>query len=99
MHQRAIPLDDFPSAPPELDLFAIDIPREVLDLIPRAIAHEHGVIPVSRTSRKLVVALADPTDQIALDEVRERTGLEILVTVAAPRAINAALWRYYRGLV
>ena len=83
MHQRAIPLDDFP----EVDLFAINIRREVIDLIPRPLAHEHAVIPVNRIARKLVVALADPTDQQAID-ARDNSYGRAIANLQMVRSLN-----------
>jgi hypothetical protein len=83
---------------PMIDLASLHIPRDVIELVPFDLAHELRVVPVNRTARAMVVALADPTDTEAIARVREATGLDVLVAVATPGAVSAALWKYYRAV-
>lgn len=75
------------------------IPREIIDLVPFELAHAYRVVPVHRIAKKMVVALADPDDEEAIAEVEAFTGLEVLATIATDRAVNNALWRYYRRAI
>jgi type IV pilus assembly protein PilB len=63
------------------------IPPELVDLLPRDIAHNHKVIPISRLENKLFLAMADPLNVIALDDVKRITRLEITPLIASEKAI------------
>src|SRR5882672_3383341 len=53
------------------------IPPEISDLLPRDICHTHKVIPISRLENKLFLAMADPLNVLAIDDVRRITKLEV----------------------
>ncbi|MHB8709477.1 MAG: GspE/PulE/PilB domain-containing protein [Desulfuromonadales bacterium] len=82
----------FPCARPE-DLE--DIPRSTIDIISLELAENHKVIPVSVTGRKLTLAMADPRDIQAIDEIAFRTGYIILPMLALEVRLYFALERYY----
>ena len=67
---------------PLLDLAALDpawIQREVID---RRLVAKHHVIPVAKRHNRLVIALADPSDMRAIDEIRFQSGMQIELVVA-----------------
>ncbi|HEY5296790.1 MAG TPA: ATPase, T2SS/T4P/T4SS family [Verrucomicrobiae bacterium] len=75
-----------------LNVTPINLPRvaivsELVDLIPHDIAHNHKVIPISRLENKLFLAMADPLNVIALDDVKRITRLEIAPLIASEKAI------------
>src|SRR4051794_5046459 len=72
---------------PPINLARIGIPLEVADLLPRELAHSHKVVPVSRLENKLYLAMADPLNVLAIDDVRRITKLEISPMIASERAI------------
>src|ERR1051325_10850551 len=72
---------------PPVNLLRIGIPLEVADLLPRDVPHNHKVIPVSRLENKLFLAMADPLNVLAIDDVRRITKLEISPMIAAEKAI------------
>ena len=72
---------------PPINLSRISIVPEVADLLPRDIAHNHKVVPVSRLENKLFLAMADPLNVLALDDVRRITRLEVMPMIASERAI------------
>jgi type IV pilus assembly protein PilB len=72
---------------PPVNLPRISIPLEVADLLPRDIAQNHKVIAVSRLENKLFIAMADPLNVLALDDVRRITRLEVLPMIASEKAI------------
>jgi len=80
---------------PSVNLSDIDIPQEVIDLIPAKIAERHQCIPVNRSGSTLVVAMADPSNIYAIDDLRFSTGYDIEVVVASETAIEDALETYY----
>ncbi|HHW42822.1 MAG TPA: type II/IV secretion system protein [Desulfotomaculum sp.] len=68
---------------------------QLLSLVPEQLARRYKVIPLAREGRRLRVAMADPTNLMALDDLRLVTGLEIDPLLAGEREIEAALQRYY----
>jgi type IV pilus assembly protein PilB len=82
---------------PVVDPLTLDIPKEVLALIPQAIVQKHHLIPTSLTRSTLTVAMADPSNLIAINEVKFLTSYDVKVAVAAPSAIQQAVEKYYSG--
>jgi type IV pilus assembly protein PilB len=72
---------------PPINLGRVTVPPEIAELVPRDAAHSHRVIPVSRLENKLFLAMADPLNVLAIDDVRRITKLEIFPLIASERAI------------
>ena len=72
---------------PPINLARIAVPLEIADLLPRELAHSHKVVPVSRLENKLYLAMADPLNVLAIDDVRRITKLEISPMIASERSI------------
>src|SRR5205814_1156693 len=72
---------------PPVNLSRIGIPPEVADLVPREMATNHKVVPVSRLDNKLFLAMADPLNVLALDDVKRITKLEVSPLIASEKAI------------
>ncbi len=72
---------------PPINLSRIGIPNEVAGLIPREVAHNHKVLPVSRLENRLYLAMADPLNVLALDDVKRLTRLEVFPMIAPEKAI------------
>jgi len=72
---------------PPVNLSRVSIPLEVAELVPREVAHNHKVIPVSRLENKLFLAMADPLNVLAIDDVKRITHLEIAPLIASEKAI------------
>src|SRR2546430_4191886 len=72
---------------PPINLARIAIPLDIADLLPRELAHSHKVVPVTRLENKLFLAMADPLNILAIDDVRRITKLEISPMIASERAI------------
>jgi type IV pilus assembly protein PilB len=72
---------------PPINLARVTIPPELSDLLPREIAHNHKLVPVSRLENKLFLAMADPLNVLALDDVKRITHLEIAPLIASEKAI------------
>jgi hypothetical protein len=79
----------------KLDEVAID--RQVAALINARYAAQHRVVPISKSESGLVLAMDDPTDVVALDELRASTGCKIDVVISTRSAIVRALSRAYYG--
>ncbi|HVK75374.1 MAG TPA: type IV-A pilus assembly ATPase PilB [Kofleriaceae bacterium] len=80
---------------PAINLAEIEIDANVLKLIPKEICEKHQVIPVRRQGATLIVAMADPSNIYAIDELKFLTQYNIDPVVASDGAIEAALSRYY----
>src|SRR5579862_2796513 len=72
---------------PPVNLPRISIPLDVADLLPREVANNYKVIPVSRLENKLFLAMADPLNVLAIDDVRRITKLEVAALIASEKAI------------
>ena len=72
---------------PPVNLARTPIPVEIGDLLPRDMAMTHKVVPVARLGNKLFLAMADPLNVLAIDDVKRVTKLEIAPMIAAERAI------------
>lgn len=80
---------------PGLSENAID--PEVIHLIPRHVAERHGIVPLARENGSLLLAMVNPNDIIALDEVRQLTGCACRPLMFPQDEIRQAITRYYAG--
>ena len=76
-----------------LDLFSID--ASVLSLIPQEVAQKHSVLPLSRVGATLTLAMVDPTNVFAMDDVKFMTGLNVEPVVVAEGSVQQAIAKYY----
>jgi type IV pilus assembly protein PilB len=76
-----------------LDLFSID--PSVLSLIPQEVAQKHSVLPLSRVGATLTLAMVDPTNVFAMDDVKFMTGLNVEPVVVAEGSVQQAIAKYY----
>ncbi len=76
-----------------LDLFKID--EAVLRLIPQEVAQKYSVIPLSRVGATLTLAMVDPTNVFAMDDIKFMTGLNVEPVVVAEVSVQHAIAKYY----
>jgi len=76
---------------PPINLAKVHPSEEVASLIPKEIARTYKLAPVCKLAKKLFVAMADPMNVLALDDLRQRTKLEIIPMIATEKAIEDAL--------
>jgi type IV pilus assembly protein PilB len=76
-----------------LELFQID--TQVLHLIPQEVAQKYSVLPLSRVGASLTLAMVDPTNVFAMDDVKFMTGLNVEPVVVAEASIQQAIAKYY----
>ncbi len=72
---------------PPINLSRINIPLDISNLVPREIANNHKVVPVSRLDNRLYLAMADPLNVLALDDVKRITKLEVFPMIASEKSI------------
>ena len=75
--------------------FPEKIAPEIIKLIPGRIARKYGVLPIGRTIGSVTLAVADPTNLSALDDVAFMTGLKVVPAIASPSVIRKAIASYY----
>jgi type IV pilus assembly protein PilB len=80
---------------PVVDPLSLDIPREVLAIVPQALVLKHHLVPTSLVRSTLTLAMADPSNLMAINEVKFLTGYDVKVAVAAPTVIQHSIERYY----
>jgi type IV pilus assembly protein PilB len=79
-----------------LRLNKIEIPEEIVALVPEELAENHGVIPIKETQEGfLLVAMANPLDFNALDDLRFVTQRRISIAIAPESDIVKAIEKYY----
>ncbi len=78
-----------------IDLNSIEIPREVIKKVPAQIAKKYVLIPVGIENGRLKIAISDPTNIFAIDEVRFITGMNVVPLFSNERAIMRAIDKYY----
>jgi hypothetical protein len=82
---------------PYINLFEPEIPEAVIKTIKGDIAKKHHVVPVKKEGGALTLAMFDPLDIEAMDEVRFITGLNIKPSLAMGSEIKDAIKKYYDG--
>ena len=80
---------------PPINVSVFVVEPEILKLIPGALAKKHRVLPISRHENTLTVAMTDPTNLPALDDIRALAGLRIRPVLATPSELEKALAKYY----
>src|SRR6188768_4178457 len=78
-----------------LDLFQIE--AEVIKLISEDVALKYAVLPVSKAGATLTLAMADPTNVFAMDDIKFMTGLNVEPVIASETSIQLAVAKYYSG--
>jgi len=82
---------------PSITLSQLEIDPEVLKLVPAAIAKKYEVLPVRKMGNSLALAMADPTNVFALDDISFMTNLQVLPLVASQTAIKKSIDRNYES--
>jgi type IV pilus assembly protein PilB len=80
---------------PAINLKDFEIDPEVLKLIPKEVCEKHLVVPVNRAGASLIIAMADPANIFAVDEIKFVTGYNVETVVSSEVAIREAIERYF----
>ena len=84
---------------PQLDVRTVEVPPQVLKLVPQRLAEQFTVLPITtKEPKSLVLAMSDPSDLNAIDSVRFASGLHIEPVVASHSALRKAISDLYRRL-
>jgi type IV pilus assembly protein PilB len=80
---------------PSVNLELFDIEDSVIRLIPQEVAQKYSVLPLSRVGATLTLAMVDPTNVFAMDDIKFMTGLNIEPVVVAEASVQQAIAKYY----
>src|SRR3954470_3991385 len=80
---------------PAINLTQFEIDAGVIKLIPADTAHKYQIIPLSRAGATLTIAMTDPTNVFAMDDIKFMTGYNVEPVVASEAAVLEAILKYY----
>ena len=80
---------------PPINISKLNIPEDVASLISKQVARSYQVVPISRMGNTLTVAMADPLNVFALDDLRLMTGMEIQPVISNPEDVEEKLDELY----
>ncbi len=82
---------------PAVNLDEYEIDADILKIVSREVCEKHGIVPVSRTGSSLIVAMSDPTNLHAIDDIKFLSGYNVEPVVSSEAAIQSAIERYYNA--
>ena len=80
---------------PSINLTQFEIDSGIIKLIPSETAHKYQIVPLSRSGATLTIAMTDPTNVFAMDDIKFMTGYNVEPVVASETAVLEAIARYY----
>jgi type IV pilus assembly protein PilB len=80
---------------PSINLIQFEIDPGIIKLIPNETAHKYQIVPLSRAGATLTIAMVDPTNVFAMDDIKFMTGYNVEPVVASETAVFEAITRYY----
>src|SRR5258706_2110777 len=83
---------------PSIHLAKVEVDEAVVKLIPSEVAQKYLIMPVSRTGSTLTIAMVDPTNVFAMDDIKFMTGYNVEPVVASEVSIKDSIDRYYGSI-
>jgi type IV pilus assembly protein PilB len=80
---------------PAIDLARVDVDEGVIKIVPADVARKYMILPVAKVGAKITLAMIDPTNVFAMDDVKFMTGYNVEPVVASESALRVAIDRYY----
>jgi type IV pilus assembly protein PilB len=80
---------------PSINLKYYEVDPTVIKLIPRDTAERYQIVPLSRVGSTLTIAMTDPTNVFAMDDIKFMTGFNVEPVVASESAISEAIGKFY----
>src|SRR5574338_980303 len=80
---------------PSINLNQFEIDPGVIKLVPADTAHKYQIVPLSRSGATLTIAMTDPTNVFAMDDIKFMTGYNVEPVVASETAVLDAISKYY----
>ncbi len=80
---------------PSIDLAHFEIDPTVIKVVPGEVARKYGVLPVNKTGATLTIAMSDPTNVFAMDDIKFMTGYNVEPVVASEASLRRAIDKHY----
>src|SRR3982750_2950280 len=80
---------------PSINLSQFEIDSSVIKLLPAETVQKYQIVPLSRAGATLTIAITDPTNVFAMDDIKFMTGYNVEPVVASETAVGASIARYY----
>jgi type IV pilus assembly protein PilB len=80
---------------PSVNLAEFEVDESVIKLVPEDVATKHQIIPINRAGSTLIIAMSDPSNIFAIDDIKFLTGYNVEVVVASDSSIREAIDKYY----
>ena len=80
---------------PSIDLSHFEIDPNIIKIVPGEVARKYGVLPVNKTGATLTIAMGDPTNVFAMDDIKFMTGYNVEPVVASEIALRKAIEKHY----
>src|ERR1041385_1874508 len=80
---------------PSIALTQFEIDPSVVKLVPAETAQKYQIVPLSRSGATLTIAMTDPTNVFAMDDIKFMTGYNVEPVVASETAVTEAIQKYY----
>src|SRR6476660_301114 len=80
---------------PSINLSHFEIDSSVIKLIPADVARKYNILPVNKTGATITIAMADPTNVFAMDDIKFMTGYNVEPVVASEMALSTAIDKNY----
>src|SRR3990172_6310933 len=80
---------------PSINLEHFEVDPSIIKVIPAETARKYQVLPLSRSGATLTIAMADPTNVFAMDDIKFMTGYNVEPVVASETALEDSIDRYY----
>src|SRR5262250_161758 len=80
---------------PSINLDHFEVDPAIIKIIPAETARKYQILPLSRSGATLTIAMADPTNVFAMDEIRFMTGYNVEPVVASETSLEEAIEKYY----
>jgi hypothetical protein len=84
---------------PMIDLAAMEIEPDVLKAVPREICERHNLIPINRSGASIILAMCDPSNIYAMDDIKFLTGYNVEAVLATKVEIKAKIAACYENLL
>ncbi|NVN97908.1 MAG: type IV-A pilus assembly ATPase PilB [Geobacteraceae bacterium] len=80
---------------PSINLAELEVDPSVIKIIPPDVAQKYQIVPVNRAGSTLIVAMSDPSNIFAVDDIKFMTGYNVEVVVASEAALKTAIDKFY----
>ena len=80
---------------PSINLAYFEVDSDVVKLVPEDTARRYEIVPLSRVGSSLTIAMVDPTNVFAMDDIKFMTGFNVEPVVASESSIREAIDRFY----